>query len=77
MTMNIVNLALVYFFLPETKNVPLEQMDTLFGDVDHSAKGADLIEKEDDVQLESINIDKNLEGNRTQVEGNVKPKEVV
>jgi hypothetical protein len=36
MTTNVCLIAFTYFCLPETKNVPLEQMDALFGDVDHT-----------------------------------------
>jgi len=37
----------VYFFLPETKNVALEEMDTLFGGTNHVEKGGDLLQVED------------------------------
>jgi hypothetical protein len=44
MTTNVCLVVFTYFCLPETKNVPLEQMDALFGDVDHIAKGAELMD---------------------------------
>ncbi len=43
MSTNIVLVVFTFFCLPETKNVPLENMDVLFGDVDHVEKGADLV----------------------------------
>jgi hypothetical protein len=37
----------VWFFIPETKNVMLEEMDTLFGGNNHIEKGGDLLHVED------------------------------
>ncbi|EWY85677.1 hypothetical protein FOXG_11758 [Fusarium oxysporum f. sp. lycopersici 4287] len=34
----------VFFFLPETKGVPLEEIDVLFGSVSHREKGEDVLE---------------------------------
>lgn len=45
MTTNVLLILFTYFCLPETKNVTLEQMDVLFGDVDHVAKGAGFIDE--------------------------------
>jgi hypothetical protein len=45
-----INLSLavfVYFLVPETRKVSLEEMDTLFGGSDHVEKGADLLQVED------------------------------
>ncbi|WAO94459.1 Hypothetical protein NCS54_01204300 [Fusarium falciforme] len=35
----------VFFFLPETKSVPLEEIDVLFGSVSHRAHGEDVMEE--------------------------------
>ncbi|KAH6613000.1 general substrate transporter [Boeremia exigua] len=46
MSSNICLAAFVWLCLPETKKVALEQMDELFGGVNHVAKGAELVEDE-------------------------------
>ena len=46
MSANICLAAFVFFCLPETKKVALEEMDELFGGASHVAKGAELIEVE-------------------------------
>jgi hypothetical protein len=38
--MNIVLAVFVYFFIPETKKVALEEMDVLFGGANHVEKGS-------------------------------------
>jgi sugar porter (SP) family MFS transporter len=43
MAMNFVLAAYVYFFIPETKQVPLEEIDVLFGGVSHTEKGTDML----------------------------------
>ncbi|KAK6526645.1 hypothetical protein TWF694_005226 [Orbilia ellipsospora] len=43
---NLLLAAFVWFFLPETKGYALEEMDTLFGGVNHTEKGAQFVENE-------------------------------
>jgi sugar porter (SP) family MFS transporter len=43
MAVNFVLCIYVYFFIPETKQVPLEEIDTLFGGSSHAEKGADML----------------------------------
>ena len=39
--------AFVWFCIPETKSIMLEEMDTLFGGQNHVEKGGDLLQVED------------------------------
>lgn len=41
--------AFVYFFIPETKGVILERMDHIFGGIDHTEKGANLLGVTDEI----------------------------
>lgn len=43
MGINVVLAIFVYFFIPETKGVMLEQMDVIFGGADHTEKGAQIL----------------------------------
>lgn len=43
MAMNVCLGIIVWFLLPETKQVPLEEMDGLFGGVSHVERGAAII----------------------------------
>lgn len=47
MTTNILLAFFVWFCIPETKRVALEDIDVLFGGVNHTEKGADLLHVED------------------------------
>lgn len=46
----------VYFFVPETKQVSLEEMDAVFGGANHVVGGAE-IEAKDPTRHQSISID--------------------
>ncbi|CAJ2513067.1 Uu.00g011860.m01.CDS01 [Anthostomella pinea] len=43
MTSNILLAAFTFFFIPETKQVPLEEIDTLFGGQNHVEKGGQML----------------------------------
>lgn len=43
MAVNILLAVFVYFFIPETKRVPLEEIDVLFGGANHVDKGAQML----------------------------------
>jgi len=47
MTTNIVLAFFVWFFIPETRRIALEEIDVLFGGANHTEKGADLLHVED------------------------------
>ena len=44
---NLLLAAFVYFLIPETKKVSLEEMDVLFGGSNHAEKGGDILHVED------------------------------
>ncbi|KAL0941966.1 Quinate permease 6 [Colletotrichum truncatum] len=73
MTTNVCLACVVYFILPETKQVPLEEMDALFGGVNHVEKGAAIFH-EADAQNETAAHVVSSENNKGQdiemVEGN-------
>ena len=47
MGMNIVLFIFVWFFVPETKQIPLEEIDVLFGGANHVDKGAQMLGEPD------------------------------
>ncbi|KAK4033043.1 quinate permease 6 [Parachaetomium inaequale] len=49
MATNICLATIAYFVLPETKQIALEEMDTLFGGVSHVEKGAAIIQEDTNV----------------------------
>lgn len=40
---NILLAIFVFFFIPETKNVPLEEIDVLFGGANHTIQGENML----------------------------------
>ena len=44
---NIVLAVFVWFLIPETKGVALENMDTIFGGESHAERGAEMVEEKD------------------------------
>lgn len=43
MATNFLLVVFVYFFIPETKQIPLEEIDVLFGGANHIDKGAQIL----------------------------------
>ena len=43
MAINVVLFFFVFFLVPETKQIPLEEIDVLFGGANHVDKGANIL----------------------------------
>lgn len=56
--------AFVWWFVPETKKVSLEEIDTLFGGTNHVEKGGEMMGIEDShhAKMETIHIDEEGKG---------------
>ncbi|KAF7559544.1 hypothetical protein G7046_g4621 [Stylonectria norvegica] len=54
--MNIVLAIYVYFLIPETKGIALEQMDVIFGGADHTEKGAQMLGVHASLEPEPVEI---------------------
>jgi hypothetical protein len=48
----------VWFFIPETKQVPLEEIDALFGGANHVTNGEQMMMGEKQRQFDNTNIEK-------------------
>jgi uncharacterized membrane protein required for colicin V production len=55
MAVNILLAIFVYFFIPETKGIALEQMDVIFGGADHTEKGAQILSMQPESKAIEIN----------------------
>lgn len=53
MACNALLAVFVWFLIPETKKVPLEEMDTLFGGTSHVQRGAAMLQ-EQKLELEHV-----------------------
>jgi sugar porter (SP) family MFS transporter len=65
--MNCLLVCYVFFLIPETKGVPLEEMDTLFGGESHVKGGADMLGQGRELEHESDRTDS--QGAEKQAEG--------
>ncbi|KAF6813990.1 sugar transporter [Colletotrichum plurivorum] len=54
MSVNFLLIAYVWFFIPETKKVPLEEMDVLFGGVNHVEKGSQLVSLGPETEVKDV-----------------------
>ncbi|TLD25236.1 hypothetical protein PspLS_05368, partial [Pyricularia sp. CBS 133598] len=65
MAINIVLAVFVYFLIPETKKVPLEEMDVLFGGVNHVDQGAEKLGLDDNKAVPTAQMDEETGGSAT------------
>lgn len=65
MAINIVLAVFVYFLIPETKKVPLEEMDVLFGGVNHVDQGAEKLGLDDNKAVTTVQMDEETAGSAT------------
>lgn len=63
MATNFLLVVFVYFFIPETKQIPLEEIDVLFGGVNHVDKGAQILSAPDN-QNKEVHIVEQCEDNK-------------
>jgi hypothetical protein len=73
MTTNICLAFFVWFLIPETKHVPLEEVDVLFGGQNHTEKGGDLLNV-DDPHHATLGVD-NVIGNSDKISPVVRHQE--
>ena len=64
---NILLAAFVWFFVPETKKVSIEEMDAIFGGQNHVVEGA-AIEEKDPARHHSVVVDNDAKGASERVE---------
>ena len=66
MTCNICLAIFVFFLIPETKGVPLEEVDVLFGGANHIEKGGSLLQVEDSHHAH-VGVDNKIAGERIEL----------
>ncbi|KAK4062890.1 hypothetical protein Trihar35433_8685 [Trichoderma harzianum] len=66
MATNFLLVVFVYFFIPETKQIPLEEIDVLFGGANHVDKGAQILGGPD-IHTKEVNVVDQCEDNKISV----------
>lgn len=59
MGLSIVTGVIAYFYVPETRGLPIEEMGALFGEevaVHMTSDGRGIVEKPDDLQMERVEV---------------------
>jgi hypothetical protein len=72
MTCNICLAIFVFFLIPETKGVPLEEVDVLSGGANHIEKGGNLLQVED-AHHANIGIDNKMTRDRIELVSQEQP----
>ncbi|KAI5288365.1 hypothetical protein KEM54_005266 [Ascosphaera aggregata] len=62
--MNVIMTLFVYFFVPETKKIPLEEIDVIFGGANHATAGH---QRRDDAEKAGINHEEQFEQEHLEV----------
>lgn len=65
----------VYFLVPETKKVALEEMDALFGGQNHVEKGGQMLGKSGDAPAHAAEVEGDAEKNELRVQQHEKKKD--
>ncbi|KAK9770271.1 putative Major facilitator superfamily (MFS) profile domain-containing protein [Seiridium cardinale] len=73
MAMNILLGVFVFFFIPETKGVPLEEIDAVFGGQNHVEKGGDIMGIPD---AHHANLGTDVEKNGTEIQQTERAREI-
>lgn len=63
MATNFLLVVFVYFFIPETKQIPLEEIDVLFGGANHVDKGAQILGAPD-IPIKEVQVVDQCEDNK-------------
>jgi hypothetical protein len=72
---NVLLAIFVIFCVPETRNIPLEEIDVLFGGSNHVEQGVDLIDMQNGKRMsESVGGNGSLGGNKGEIKHDVQAK---